>query len=202
MGLAFASDDAVRCAAELRAAGIAADGPKELKRLLELPDGTVTPQFALVQLAKEATPDLSAFVCCHRTPELVRRPGWLSHPNGARALLGVTVAAGEPRALVSAYRKLFGERSVRADAKAMVVETGAGRLLFATPDTLVARYRDIAALPDHALPWAVAMTLGVADLAACRRTLEAGGIAPKPLGAGLVLPPDAATGLFLEFVAL
>jgi hypothetical protein len=202
MGLAFGTDDAVACAAALRQAGIAADGPTDLKRLLELPDGNVTPEFALVHLPKDATPALSAFVCQHLTPQLVRRPAWLAHRNGATALLGITVAVEQPRVLVPAWRKLFGDKAVRADAKAMIVETGAGRLLFATPETLAERYRAVAPLPDHASPWAVAMTLGVADLAQCRARLEAGGFAPQPLSDGLALPPTAATGLYLEFVAL
>ncbi len=200
MGLAFATDDAEACAAALRRAGIETEGPKQLKRLLELPEGTVVPEFALVHPAADALPGLKAFVCQHLTPALTRRPDWLAHPNGATALLGMTIAVERPRALVPAWRKLFGDLSVRADAQAMLVETGMGRLLFATPDTLAARYRDIAPLPDHARPWAVAMTLGVADLARCERALAAGGFAPARLGEGLLLPPIATGGLFLEFL--
>jgi len=199
MGLAFATDDATACVAELRAAGIAGDGPKDLKRLLELPEGTVTPEFSLVYLPADATPALSAFVCRHRMPHLVRRPAWLRHDNSARTLLGMTIATERPRDLMPAYRKLFGERSAIADATAMLVDTGMGRLVFATPDTLAARYRAVAPLPDHASPWAVAMIIGVEDLMICRRTLEAGAFAPVTLGEGLALGPDQTGGLFLEF---
>jgi hypothetical protein len=200
MGLAFASGDAAACATELRAAGIAADGPKDLRRLLEMPDGSVMPAFSLVHLPPDATPALSAFVCRHLTPELVRRPEWLAHPNGARALLGMTIAVDRPRALVPAYRKLFGDRAVMADAGAIVVETGAGRLVFAIPDVLAARYAAIAPLPDHATPWAVAMTVGVADLALCRAAVDANDIVAMPLGDGIAVAPVDATGLYLEFV--
>ncbi len=71
MGLAFATDDEVACAAQLRAVGIAPDGPKVLKRELELPEGTVLPEFGLVMLPPAATPGLSAFVCAHKTPDMI-----------------------------------------------------------------------------------------------------------------------------------
>lgn len=202
MGLAFATDDAAACAESLRKSGIAAEGPKQLKRLLELPEGTVVPEFALVHPAADAVPGLKAFVCQHLTPELIRRPDWLAHPNGARSLLGMTIAVEQPRALVPAWRRLLGDKAVRADAAAMLVETGGGRLLFATPETLAARYRDVAPLPDYQRPWAAAMSLGVVDLDRCERTLCDNGFKPVRLGDGMALPPAATGGMFLEFLEL
>jgi len=202
MGFAFATNDAAACAASLRNAGIEAEGPKQLKRLLELPEGTVVPEFALVHPAPEAIPGLKAFVCQHLTPDLVRRPDWLAHPNNAVSLLGMTIAADQPRALVPAWRKLLGDKAVRADAAAMLVETGGGRLLFATPETLATRYREVAPVPNFKRPWAVAMSLGVSDLARCERALRDGGFNPVRLGDGIVLPPEATGGMFLEFLAV
>jgi catechol 2,3-dioxygenase-like lactoylglutathione lyase family enzyme len=189
MGLALATDDAAACAAALRASGIAAEGPKQLKRLLELPEGTVVPEFALVYPAPDTVPGLRTFVCSLLTPDLIRRKDWLEHPNGTTALLGMGIAVDQPRSLVPAWRRLLGDNSIRADGAAMLVETGMGRLLFATPETLAARYRGVAPLPEHARPWAVAMTLGVADLARCERTLRDNGFTPVRLGDGIVLSP-------------
>jgi catechol 2,3-dioxygenase-like lactoylglutathione lyase family enzyme len=200
MGLAFATDDAAACAEALRVSGIEAEGPKQLKRLLELPEGTGVPEFALVHPAADAMPGLKAFVCQHLTPELIRRPDWLAHPNGAASLLGMTIAVDQPRSLVPAWRRLLGDRAVRADAAATLVETGAGRLLFATPETLAARYRDVAPLPNYTRPWAVAMSLGVADLDRCERVLRGGDFKAVRLGDGIVLPPAATGGVFLEFL--
>ena len=82
--------------------------PKDLGRLLELPEGDVTPRFSLVHFNPEATPGLATFSSTHLTPELLRRPEWLDHPNGAIGLDGVTVAAADPTALAPAYAALFG----------------------------------------------------------------------------------------------
>src|SRR3954469_10276300 len=56
MGLAFGTDDAAACAAALKSAGVAFEGPKALKRRLELPKGEVMPAFELLYLDREATP--------------------------------------------------------------------------------------------------------------------------------------------------
>jgi hypothetical protein len=60
----------------------------ELSRPLE--DGVA--RFRLVQI--DGTPSL--FVCEHLTPELVWRPQWQSHANGATELARVALAAKEP----------------------------------------------------------------------------------------------------------
>ena len=93
--------------------------PKDLGRLLELPEGDVTPRFSLVHFNPEATPGLATFSCTHLTPEMLRRPEWLDHPNGAIGLDGVTVAAADPdrlgAGLCGAVRRLGGpERAGQA----------------------------------------------------------------------------------------
>ena len=45
------------------------------------------------------------YFCEHLTPELVWRPEWQSHPNGARAIARVIVATDEPRADRLAVRR-------------------------------------------------------------------------------------------------
>jgi len=57
--------------------------PRPLGRQIELPEGAVMPRFSLISLPPEETPGLDCFICAHLTPELMRRPDWLAHPNGA-----------------------------------------------------------------------------------------------------------------------
>src|SRR3954468_1548735 len=65
--------------------------PKPLGRQIELPEGTVTPRFSLISLPPEETPGLDCFICAHLTPQLMRRPEWLAHPNGATGLNSIHV---------------------------------------------------------------------------------------------------------------
>lgn len=88
--LALASDDADETYRELRNIGVAARAPMDLSRPVE---GGVA-RFRLVQI--DGTPGCSLFVCQHLTRELVWRPRWQAHENGATELLGVAWAAKQP----------------------------------------------------------------------------------------------------------
>lgn len=67
------------------------DGPQARFRRLPLTDQD--PRLQLIE---------------HRTPELVWQPGWLTHPNGARALETVTMRAEHPAPLAARLSRLAG----------------------------------------------------------------------------------------------
>lgn len=200
--VAFASDDAERLAAALRVAGLHPDGPKTLKRLLELPEGDVLPEFRLVHLPPEETPDLKAFVCQHLTPGLIRRRVWLSHPNGARRLACVTVVCAHPADTAFGYVKLFGDGALSADDGEVAVETPMGSLRFATPRWLRRQYGGAGALAEVAPPWPAAMTIEVEDLDRAAGLMARRGLGFHVGEANLVVPAAATGGTILELVAL
>jgi len=198
MGLAFASDDPQATKRRLVARGLHPDGPKDLKRLLELPEGTVAPEFRLLYLPKEETPDLSAFVCCHLTPVLVRRPAWLDHANGAKALAGVTVVTRTPERAAAGYPAYFGTEPTGPSAGVAEIASAAGTLRFATPEAFARLF------PKHGLdltlPMAAAMTLEVASLAKTGAFLAQHGFPTTSTDANtLYLPAEAGNGAVLEF---
>jgi catechol 2,3-dioxygenase-like lactoylglutathione lyase family enzyme len=199
--LAFASDDADALATALVAAGLHADGPKALKRLLELPDGDVLPEFKLVHLPAAETPDLRAFVCQHLTPALIRRPDWLAHANGARRLLGVTIVSDHPADVGFGYVPLFGEGALSAGDGEVSVATPMGALRFAAPRWLARHYGGAGEIPDVARPWPAAMTIAVDDLDRAAGVLARRGVAFHAGEANLVIPAAATGGTILEFVA-
>ena len=111
--LALATDDADATYAALRAQGVQARAPMELSRPVE---GGVA-RFRLVQI------DDSLFVCQHLTRELVWRPEWQSHANGATELARVALAAKEPFAGLPAStewesKPALGIRGLREAAEA------------------------------------------------------------------------------------
>ena len=200
LGLSFSTEDAGALAGALTAAGFHPEGPKDLKRYLELPDGDVLPGFRLVFLPPEELPDLRGFFCEHLSPEIVRRPEWLTHENGARRLAGLTLASDQPSSLAEPYARLFGAAAVRSTAGSIEIETGAGKLAFLTPDILRAQIQPIE-LPDYPRPWMAVQTIAVADLSRLAEVLRRNGHAPNVSGDRYLLPPDAANGCVLEFVA-
>ena len=189
LGLAFAAPDPD--AVHLAHPDLT-ETPKDLGRLLELPEGTVTPRFSLVHFKPEATPGLSAFCCTHLTPGLLRRPEWLDHANGAIGLEGVTVPAEDPAVLAPAYEALFGPAALQAGKGRLDVRAGAHDLRFVAPDRLARRYPGLEPAP--------VMTVLCRDLAGTGAFLQGQGISTLEVpGARIVVPPEHANGVILEF---
>jgi hypothetical protein len=199
VGFAFATADAENAARQLAAAGLKPGGPKDLGRLLELPEGDVTPRFKLVMLPRDATPGVSAFLCQHLTPELLRRPEWLRHANGATALVGMTAVVDDPRSIADAYERLCGPGSTTMTDDTLTVRTGRSYLVFARPDDLAALHPDVE-LPEAPVPFLAAMTFAVDDPGVTRAYLQQQGLDPAFDRAGSVrLDASAACGAVLEF---
>jgi catechol 2,3-dioxygenase-like lactoylglutathione lyase family enzyme len=167
MSIAFAPEGTLEEAiAALQALGLHPTPPRALGRQLELPDGTVVPRFALSSLPAEETPALDCFLCSHLTPELVRRPDWLRHPNGVTGLRHIHVVATDTAALLPAYDRLFGLHEVTTTDAVASVRTGPHRILFSTPDDLETMYPGIELPADFPLPGIAAIELEVANRAA------------------------------------
>jgi catechol 2,3-dioxygenase-like lactoylglutathione lyase family enzyme len=199
-GLAFATSSGDETAAALSRRGLHPGAPRDLSRQLELPEGTVLPRFKLVSLPPEETPALSCFVCRHLTPELVRRPGWLAHPNGVVGMAGVTVLVETTVSLGPAYEKLFGAAVVGTDA-VLTVHVGSHRIVFATPDDFAALYPAAELDLARPLPAMAAVTLRAHDLGRTADHLTQWHVAFEELADGtLLVPPEEATGTLLVFV--
>jgi catechol 2,3-dioxygenase-like lactoylglutathione lyase family enzyme len=199
LGLAFNSRDADATTAWLKAQGLHPEGPRDLKRALEMPDGDLLPAFKLVHLPPEETPGLRAFFCQHLSPEIIRGRNWIVHALRAVSLESVVSVIADPAAAAPAYRKLFGEDAVGASDGAVTVRTGGGLLEIVTAPQLRASYPDIE-IPDIAPPWCAAMRIGVLILADAADYLEARGVTVIPTPRGIAVPPAETNGAIVEFV--
>lgn len=190
MSVAFAPDrDAEATAAALAAQGLHPSAPRALGRALELPEGSVTPRFSLLTLPPDETPALDCFFCGHLTPELVRRPEWLTHPNGIVGIKAVHLLADAPTALAPAYRQLFGEDRVATTVRGLEVDTGRNRLVFTRPQLSGA---------DFPPPGIAALELRVESRAASEAYLKSAGVAYMALPDGrLSIAPAEANGTTL-----
>ena len=164
MAVAFAPEGPPEEAAQaLAALGLHPSEPRALGRQLELPEGTVVPRFSLMTLPAEETPALDCFLCAHLTPELVRRPEWLSHPNGAIGINSVHLLVEDTAALLPAYDRLFGLHEVTTTDAVASVRTGPHRILFSTPDDFTTMHPGIDIDPDFPLPGIAALELAVSS---------------------------------------
>ena len=86
--LALATSDADASYRELVAQGVAARPPMDLARPVVVDGRPATARFRLVQVSRER------FFCQHLTRELLWRPQWQSHANGAREIVGTDFPGG------------------------------------------------------------------------------------------------------------
>jgi catechol 2,3-dioxygenase-like lactoylglutathione lyase family enzyme len=91
--LALATDDAAGAHAELTQAGIAAEAPLALSRPVE---NLGEARFTLVQMPPDETPGFRTFVCQHHTRDIVWRPEYQRHANGAAGIKAVSVTCTDP----------------------------------------------------------------------------------------------------------
>ncbi|MFQ5786299.1 MAG: VOC family protein [Alphaproteobacteria bacterium] len=200
LGLAFATADSDAAYAALARAGVEPEAPKDLARNLELPEGVVRPRFRLVHLPAAATPALPAFLCQHLTPDLVRRPAWLEHPNGALGLVAVTVVVDDPPALTAAYARLLGAGAVTPTDDMLSLRVGSTMLVFVRAGDFGLIYSEVVLDPALAPPFIAGMTVSVADLDAAAGVLEDNGVVHAGDARGAVVVPPAETcGVALEF---
>lgn len=198
MGVAFSTDDAQLAFRRAQEAGLRPREPRSLTRRFELPEGETRPSFQLVFLEPEDTPGMQGVLMIeHLTPELLRRPQWLEHPNGAVQVASMTVMVDEPAALQGGYSRLFGNCSLSDGALQVDVGRG-GRLCFLAP---AAARREGLAIEGFGTPLMCAMALAVADTDRTARVLTANGVPwIRSDGGAVRVAAEHACGVIVDFV--
>ena len=204
LGLVVGSRDAAATRAAWAAAGASPDEVKALGRLLESEGGPVELRFRNVMLPRTDTGGLGLFACEHLTPAPMRRPAWLAHPNGAKAIRSCTIVVADVRRRWP--RRWRGcsarPRSPRTD-NVVAAHTGQGVIVVAPPEDaeLIHPLLDLPEPPGE--PMLVALTLEVADPERAAAFLRLQGVPFTRSPAGDVLiPPAEAHGVALELVAV
>jgi hypothetical protein len=198
--VAYTATDAAAGADEIRARGFPPLGPNDFERPVTMPDGRLSAaKFRTFQWpVKEAPAGMRIFVCQHKTRETVWIPELMRHANGAKHLEEVLLVAPDP-AKEAAHLSRLTDREVRKDNDgAIAVPSGGDRadFVFMTRDQLGARYPQLslAGLPERGAAGLVI----AADLAKAERAFGASGVRS---GESLCVPPAAANGTLLAFVA-
>ncbi len=197
----LASDDAQGFHDWLQANVGTSDPPRDLERLIEFEGREESLRFRLVPVPRGVTPGLSTTAIQHLTPVELRRPELLSHPNGARSILEVTVVMEDLQGVAEAYAKLFGPRAIAGEARDRIaVAAGSAVLLFVTPKEFPKRHYDVDVDETAVLPRMAALTLEVADPTATSLYLSGQAIPYEREPDGTVLVrADATSGVLLEF---
>ncbi|WMS42561.1 VOC family protein [Acuticoccus sp. MNP-M23] len=176
--------------------GIEQGDPVDFSRPVELPGGQREASFSIAPMRAGALPALYTFVCEHHTPDVVWRPDYLKHSNGAGALTDLWGLAPDPMALAGAWRALYAD-SVTEDADRLSVATGTARITMLSPARWAAMFPSVAA--DPAVPGFHAVGFRVAALDSLRTTLAAQNVAFVDGGDTLVVADEYGIGAAVVF---
>jgi len=202
VALALAPTDGPTVHAELTALGFQVEPPRDLARPVRLPEGTREARFINGSFPPIAPESIGFFVCQHLTRDLVWRPEWEGHANGADRVTGVIVVHPNPGDLPPTYAKLFGEAAVSASDDSLIVALSGDKISFLTPGAFNRRFPTVAVPKDISKGWFAGATLRVRSLEKVVGVLSRADIPAvhTPSGSLIVAPSEAANTL-LEFTA-
>lgn len=201
--LALATDDARRFHDELAADGIAVDAPVDFSRPVKLESGTFDAAFRITQLAPGAAPAGKVFACQHFTRELVWRPEYLAHANGAVGLAGIAgvVDPAQLTSVANRYAAIFGATAQPGELGGephFDIATGNTPLRFTTAAGLA---RLLPGVPPtrRPQPCLAALFFRTASVAATHEVLRANGVPCIEVAQGIAVAPQDAHGVALVF---
>jgi len=170
--------------AELNVAGLGPTAPLDFSRPVHFPGGTRDARFRTLDIGAGHVPCGRLFLCQHHTPELVWRPEWQRHDNGATALAAVAVIATDVAATANAYEKIFRTRA-REIAEGLLVETGGAPIAVVTQGSLARRLPGVW-ISARPAPMMAAVFIRVGDRNRVEQRLGRGGFHPLRMPDGAV----------------
>lgn len=196
--LAFKTDSAKGAYTEMLWAGFDPTPVAEFSRPVTLPEGDRDAIFRVSMASLDKTPGGRVFVCEHVTPQVVWRPEYVQHANGATALAAVAMVTEDVVGSARVYERLFHTQAATID-EGLLVEAGPAPVAFVTERALARRLPHVW-ISARPAPLIAALFIRVADRNATERSLRDGGFAPLRMPDGAVaIGADVAHGVALVF---
>ena len=177
-GLVFKSPDVDRTFAQLQALEMAGDPPRAFSRPVDLPSGQALARFRTVTVRRDVFAAGRVYFCEHGTPELVWRPEWQKHANGAAHMTEIVIVSTDPAAAAARYARLVETREPNRQDGIYHIPLAAAQLSVLSPAQYAARYRQLAAPMNGRQSIFGAVVLASPNLSALTEQLEA---MPEPL---------------------
>jgi hypothetical protein len=156
----------------------------EMQRPVEMGNGSGCAAFTIVRLEPGEMPEGRIQILTQRTEAAVWQPCWLTHPNGAQALLDLVIAVSDVQEAAARFSR-FADRGVTPVAFGKMIALDRGAVVLVGASTFAAMLPDV---PIPSLPFAGAYGLRAASLATAGAALQRGGLAVRRAGASLVAP--------------
>jgi catechol 2,3-dioxygenase-like lactoylglutathione lyase family enzyme len=171
--IALKTDSAKGAYTEMLWSGFAPSDPVEFSRPVEVSEGKCEARFRVSMAAPDRTPGGRMFVCEHLTRDVVWRPEYQRHANGATGIAAVAIVADD---VTDAARPTSGSsQSSRTDRRGLKVRTGDAPIAFVTA-------RSLAAAPERPDERAACTADGGVVRPRCRSRRGRGPL--RPVGSG------------------
>ncbi|MEE9311454.1 MAG: VOC family protein [Planctomycetota bacterium] len=196
MGLAFGTNDADMSCDTLTNSGIGVRKFDHLARNFERPEGWTQPKFALCFPDEHKVLGLTHVVLCqHLTPQLLRDPSFLDHPNGATGMVGIFGQVADLEAVEKIQRAFLGDGAVTRTEN---------KLTLRLPSDQFIELEGLAMNTQDKKSCLVAIRLAVTNLTNTRDVLKESSIPFEGTLASdvLVVSETHACGTRLEFVEI
>lgn len=204
MGTALATQDAEFAYEELYQRGFHPQPVRQLARNFELPEGIVQPRFSLCFLDSQETSGLMSVVFCqHLTPELLRRPQWLTHDNRSRGVHSLTCVVTDLDRAANNLERLVAPHLVSQEKDSLQIDfAGRGRIVVATKKGFERRYPDYEIDSNTKNDFLAVVSIAVDDIDSCKTLLKSRNVNLSASNDhSICIDPKEACGAMLEFVA-
>jgi hypothetical protein len=197
-GLVFKTADADSVYREAAAAGLPVLPVQSFSRPVVLEGETRDARFRTTRLDPAGVPMGRVYFCEHLTPDLVWRPEWQAHPNGASAIARVVVATTDPGRTAKLFRRLFGDEATTDRDGGQTIDIGTAQVELSMPDAVAAEFGAAAAEPAGRAEYMTVLGIRVRSLADTRQCLRSiAGLRVEPHR--LVVPAGAAFNVAVVF---
>jgi hypothetical protein len=205
-GLVFGSENASATHDALRRNEVPVEPPQQFSRPVQIAteggrvEETHDAKFRTTRLPRATTPPGRLYFCQHLTRDLVWRDEWRHHANAAVGIARAVIAAEDPNAMGTLFRRMFGPRAVRPTDDGCALILGLSRFDVVTPTALWEMFGEAAADSRGRRDYMAALTVRTLSLDAVEAALEAGGISGwDRIGTSVLVPAREALGVTLEF---
>jgi catechol 2,3-dioxygenase-like lactoylglutathione lyase family enzyme len=197
-GLVFKTADAEAVHRQAEAAGLPVLPVQSFSRPVALDGGTQDARFRTTRLDPDKVALGRVYFCEHQTPDLVWRPEWQAHPNGACGIARVMIATPDPQPTAALFRGLFGADAVADNEERGVLAAGTAQVEFVTPKAVAAEFGNAAPDPAGRSEYMAALDIKVLSLVdAIDRLRSIPGLRVERNR--LVMPADAAFNTTIVF---
>jgi hypothetical protein len=181
---AFAVADAAIAHGRLTREGFRTHPLVQMQRPVDTGGAPGTAAFTLARVEPGEMPEGRIQILTHRTEAMVWQPRWLSHPNGARALTGITIVVGDLEDAARRFARFTG-RDALSSPLGRTIELERGRVDLVSAETFA---RMLPEVPIPSLPFIGAYAMRVASVAALDEMLQRAGLRTRRREQDLVVP--------------